>query len=204
MRHSLGPDGPHARPGQAIGLLGGSFDPPHAGHVHITKEAMKRFGLGRVWWLVSPGNPLKSRGPADLDQRLAVCRAMVRDPRVTVTGVEDVLGTRYTAETLEALTAAYPGTRFVWLMGEDNLASFHRWERWPSIMATVPVGVLARPGQSMWARTAKAARLYRWARIPAAHSTRLSQATAPAWCHVMIPKRAISSSQLRADGQWTK
>lgn len=117
---------PNARPGMCIGLLGGSFDPPHAGHVHITREALKRFGLDAVWWLVSPGNPLKTRGPAPLDRRMAAARAIMRHPRVEVTDIEARLGTRYTAETLAALFARYPGVRFVWLMGADNLASFHR------------------------------------------------------------------------------
>ncbi len=204
MRHVIGPDGPTARPGLAIGLLGGSFDPPHPGHVHITLEALRRFGLDRVWWLVSPGNPLKSRGPADLARRLAASRALMRHPRVTVTGIEARFGTRYTAATLEALQAAYPGVRFVWLMGEDNLASFHRWERWPSILATVPVGVLARPGGPVWARTAHAARAFRAARLRPAQAPLLARSVPPAWCYVATPKRAISSTAIRARGDWTR
>lgn len=202
MRHVLGPDGPPARSGQVIGLLGGSFDPPHPGHMHITLQAMKRFRLDQVWWLVSPGNPLKKHGPADLERRLAACRALVDHPRVTITALESRLGTRYTAETLEALSAAYHGVNFVWLMGDDNLASFHRWERWPSIFASVPIGILARPDQGIWARTARSARLYRSARLPASRATLLGQSVPPTWCHVMIPKRAISSTQLRARGDW--
>ena len=204
MRHVIGPGRPPARQGQVIGLLGGSFDPPHPGHVHITREAIKRFRLDRVWWLVSPGNPLKAESPADPGRRMAAARAILRDPRVTVTDIEARLGTRYTAETLEAIRGAYPGVRFVWLMGEDNLAGFHRWERWPSIMTTVPIGVLARPGQSLAARTAHAALRYRAARIPAAEAARLGQAVAPAWCHVPIPLRSISSTALRERGQWVR
>lgn len=204
MRHVIGPDGPPARRGQVIGLLGGSFDPPHRGHLHLTLEAMKRFGLDHVWWLVSPGNPLKAEGPAGLDRRLAACRALVRHPRITVTGLETTLGTRYTAETLDAITAAYPGVRFVWLMGEDNLASFHRWERWPSILATVPVGVVARPGQSPAARLTNAARVARAARLRPAQAALLGRSAAPRWCHVMIPKRPESSTALRARGEWRR
>lgn len=204
MRHFLGPDGPHARAGQVIGLLGGSFDPPHPGHLHITKEAMKRFQLDRVWWLVSPGNPLKTEGPADMARRLAACRDLVDHPDISVTGLEGRLGTRYTAETLNAVSAAYPGVHFVWLMGDDNLAGFHRWERWPSILATVPVGVLARPGQQVWARTSNAARVFRHARLPSAQAPLLARSVPPAWCHVMIPKRAISSTELRARGDWVR
>ena len=121
---------PLIRPGQSIGLLGGSFDPPHAGHVHISLEAMKRFGLDRLWWLVSPGNPLKVNGPAPMDKRLAASREIMTHPRVDVTDIEAQMGTRYTAETLQKLRARYPATRFVWLMGADNMVQFPKWERW--------------------------------------------------------------------------
>ncbi|MEL6680794.1 MAG: nicotinate-nucleotide adenylyltransferase, partial [Pseudomonadota bacterium] len=140
---------PIARAGMRIGLLGGSFDPPHGGHVHITRFALKRFHLDRVWWMVSPGNPLKAEGPAALDRRMAASARIMRHPRVVITDVERRLGTRYTAETLAALQQRYPGVRFVWLMGADNLAGFHRWDRWPDIMRSVPVGVLARPGEQI-------------------------------------------------------
>ena len=204
MRHVIGPAGPSARRGQVIGLLGGSFDPPHRGHLHITLEAMKRFRLDQVWWLVTPGNPLKAEGPAGLDRRLAASRALTQHPRITVTGLETTLGTRYTAETLEAICAAYPGVRFVWLMGDDNLANFHRWERWPSILATVPVGVLARPGQSVSARITKAARVARGARLKPSQAPLLGRSHPPRWCHVMIPKHPESSTALRARGVWQR
>lgn len=112
---------PPARRGMVIGLLGGSFDPAHHGHAHITREALKRMGLDRVWWLVSPGNPMKAHGPAPLADRMARARAVMDDPRVTVTDLERRLGTRYTAETIQRLKAIYPGVQFVWLMGADNL-----------------------------------------------------------------------------------
>ena len=132
--------------------------------------ALKAFGLDRVWWLVSPGNPLKPDAPADLARRLAAARAIMRHPRVEVTDLEARLGTRYTAATLAALQARYPGVRFVWLMGADNLAGFHRWERWPEIMAAVPVGVLARPGEQLRAGLSPAARRFaRW-RLPQAQA----------------------------------
>ena len=198
MRHEL----PHARPGEVIGLLGGSFDPAHAGHVHITRAALRLFGLDRVWWLVSPGNPLKARGPAPLADRMARARAILGDPRVVVTDFEARAGTRYTAETLAALQAAYPGVRFVWLMGADNLVQFDKWQDWHQIMARVPVGVLARPGQNLPARASRAARIYRAARIKPAFSRALAHADAPAWCFVNIPLRDISSSAIRARGSW--
>lgn len=198
MRHQL----PYARPGQVIGLLGGSFDPPHQGHVHITLEAMKRFGLDRVWWLVSPGNPLKSEGPAPIQRRMAAARALIRHPRVDVTDVEAYLGTRFTAATLSGLQRLYPGVRFVWLMGADNLAGFHRWDRWEQIMHTVPVGVIARPGKRLTARMSKAADVYAPYRIRGRDARRLGQAQAPAWCFINVPLDRTSSTAIRARGDW--
>lgn len=195
---------PLARPGMCIGLLGGSFDPPHAGHLHITKEALKIFGLDQVWWLVSPGNPLKSRGPAPLARRLAAAEALVDHPRIRVTDIEARLGTRFTAKTLEGLFGLYPGVRFVWLMGADNLASFHRWDRWDWIMENVPVGVLARPGQRISARMSPAASRYRRFRLRGREAARLCLSDPPAWCFVNVPMMDISSTRLRAEGRWTK
>ena len=195
-------DMPYAAPGMTVGLLGGSFDPAHEGHVHITREALKRFRLDRVWWLVSPGNPLKARGPAPLTVRMERARALMRHPRVEITGIEARLGTRYTAETLEALFALYPMVRFTWLMGADNLADFHRWERWEEIMRALPVGVIARPGERVAARTSPAARRFRAARLPVHAAERLATATPPRWCLVNVPMVAHSSTAIRAAGAW--
>ena len=193
---------PIAKPGQVIGLLGGSFDPPHAGHVHITKAAMKRFGLDHVWWLVSPVNPLKTNGPAPLAHRMQAARAMMQHPRVTVTDIEAALGTRYTARTIAALRKRYPAVRFVWLMGADNLAQFHRWQDWRWIMETVPIGVIARPGDRISARLSKAARVYDHARIPGRASHILGRLEAPAWSFVNVPLSDQSSTAIRARGEW--
>ena len=195
-------DLPPAPPGAVIGLLGGSFDPPHQGHVQITKAALQRFGLDRVWWLVSPGNPLKEHGPAPMDQRMQAARALMRHPRVSVTDVEARLGTRYTAQTLKALVAARPAVRFVWLMGADNLAQFHLWQDWEQIMQMIPVGVLARPGQQLAGRMSKAARVYRDALVPARDARTLGLHAAPAWCFVNQPLHDQSSSASRARGEW--
>jgi len=195
-------DLPMTRPGQVVGLLGGSFDPPHAGHVHISREALRRFGLDWVWWLVSPGNPLKTHGPAPLDQRMAACEALVDHPRIAVSDAEAQLGTRYTAETIAALQRAKPGVRFVWLMGADNLAQFDRWQDWQGIMESVPIGVLARPGQRISARMSKAARIYREARLPARQALALGHAAPPRWCFANVPMVALSSTALRARGAW--
>lgn len=189
---------PWAAPGQVIGLLGGSFDPPHAGHVHLTREALKRLRLDQVWWLVSPGNPLKRNPPAPLPERMAAARALMRHPRVTVTDLEAGFGTRATIDTLESLHRAYPRLRFVWLMGADNLAGFHRWERWQDILARVPMAALARPGQRLPALTAPAARRFAAVRLGQAQARLLGRRSAPAWVFLDIPMRADSSSALRA------
>lgn len=193
---------PVAGRGQVIGLLGGSFDPAHEGHVHITKAALKRFGLDRVWWLVSPGNPLKQNGPAPMEQRLGHARKLMQHPKVDVTDIELRLGTRYTAQTIAALQREYPDARFVWLMGADNLTQFHLWKDWQWIMETVPVGVLARPNDRISARLSKAANVYRRHMLRGNASQKLGQAVAPAWCFVNLPMSSQSSSAIRGAGDW--
>ena len=193
---------PVAKAGQVVGLLGGSFDPAHEGHVHITRTALKRFGLDRVWWLVSPANPLKKRGPALLSDRMARARQVMQHPRVEVTDIESRLGTRYTAETVAALQARYPAVRFVWLMGADNLAQVHRWQDWRWIMDNVPVGVLARPNDRISARLSKAARVYREAMLQGRASEVLGRGDAPRWCFVNIPMSDASSTAIRSNGEW--
>ncbi|MFY0647075.1 nicotinate-nucleotide adenylyltransferase [Sulfitobacter geojensis] len=194
---------PYASKGQVIGLLGGSFDPAHEGHAHITREALKRFGLDRVWWLVSPGNPLKTRGPAPLADRVARARQVMQHPRVEVTDIEAHLGTRYTAQTIARLQAIYPQVRFVWLMGADNMAQFHLWQDWRGIMQSVPVGVLARPGQRISARMSRAAALYAPYRIAGRYGQLLAPAEAPAWSFVNVPMNDASSTAIRAKGNWS-
>ncbi|MFC7704391.1 nicotinate-nucleotide adenylyltransferase [Plastorhodobacter daqingensis] len=193
---------PIARAGMTIGLLGGSFDPAHAGHVHLTRQALNRLRLDQVWWLVSPGNPLKLRGPAPMAQRVARAQAMMRHPRVQITDLEARLGTRYTAQTLVRLLPLYPGVRFVWLMGADNLASFHRWDRWESIARLLPMAVIARPGAGLSALRSPAARRFRTARLPSVAAARLARMPAPAWVYLNVPLMRISSTELRARGGW--
>jgi len=195
---------PVATPGLRVGLLGGSFDPPHAGHAHITRWALRGFGLDRVWWLVSPGNPLKPDAPADLARRMEAARALMRHPRVSVTDIEDRLGTRATAATLACLKRRYPGVRFVWLMGADNLAGFHRWGRWEDILAAVPVGVLGRPGAQLRAGLSPAAMRYARYRLPAAEARALPFMAPPAWCLLTGRMLDLSSTGLRAAGAWRR
>ena len=188
---------PWAAPGQVIGLLGGSFDPPHSGHVHLTKEALKRLGLDQVWWLVSPGNPIKPNPPAPLSQRLQAARVLMQHPRVRITALEARFGTRATVDTLAELRRIYPKVRFVWLMGADNLAEFHLWERWQRIMVQVPVAVFARPGQRMPALTSRAARQFSRFRVPPTFIHRLGRCPPPSWTYLDMPMRRISSTAMR-------
>ncbi|MDQ7774850.1 nicotinate-nucleotide adenylyltransferase [Paracoccus aminovorans] len=189
---------PLARAGMRIGLLGGSFDPAHEGHVHITEAALRRFGLDRIWWLVSPGNPLKAHGPAPLASRIAAARGIMAHPRVAITDIEARLGTRMTRDTIAGLQRLYPGVRFVWLMGADNLAQFDRWDQWQDIAARVPIGVIARPGWRMPARFSRAARMLWRARLPESQAGHLADAAPPAWAMINVPLSKLSSSAIRA------
>ncbi len=197
-RHLL----PHAPRGARIGLFGGSFDPAHEGHVHVSRHALQRLQLDQLWWLVSPGNPLKTTGPAPLARRVEHARALMQHPRVQITPVEEALGTRYTADTLAELRRLYPTQRLVWVMGADNLAQFHAWENWRAILASMPVAVIARPGQQRRALASRAARSARADRLPARMAASLADQIPPAWCFLTIPMRDISSSRLRQQGIW--
>ena len=186
--------------GMVIGLLGGSFDPAHEGHVLITREALKRMGLDQVWWLVTPGNPLKPRQPAPMGDRLAQAGRVMRDPRVKITALEERLGTRATFDTIRRLKAIYPGVTFVWLMGADNLVQFHRWGRWRDILRMVAVGVLARPGAGVHARLSVAARAFRVHQVDRGENLRGRKP--PVWAFVNLPMNDASSSEIRARGGW--
>jgi nicotinate-nucleotide adenylyltransferase len=189
---------PHAAPGQAIGLLGGSFNPPHAAHRMISEAALKRLGLDKVWWVVSPGNPLKRRAEAaPLAERLALCRAVARNPHIVITAFEADLPTPYTASTLAFLKARSPLVRFVWIMGADNLAGFEKWQRWREIFTMVPVVVVDRPGWRLKALASKAARAFAAARVPEADARGLAQRPAPAWTFLTGPLSQVSSTALR-------
>jgi nicotinate-nucleotide adenylyltransferase len=158
--------------------------------------------LDRVWWLVSPGNPLKEDGPQPMEARIDAARQLVRDPRIVVSDIEARLGTRYTAATLAALMPLYPGVRFVWLMGADNLADFHRWHDWYAIAQAVPIGVLARPGHGLAALNGPAARTLRHARIGSGDARSLPHMVPPCWSYLPLPLRPESSTALRAGGYW--
>ena len=182
-----------------IGLLGGSFNPAHEGHRHISLLALKRLRLDAVWWLVSPQNPLKPvTGMATFEQRLAGARAMARHPRIRVTGIEAQLATTYTAETLRKLRRRLPRIRFVWLMGADNLAQVHRWKDWQQIFHTVPVAVLARPTYCLRALASEAAHRFARNRVPESASGLLGQRPPPAWTFLVGPLSPLSATAIRA------
>ena len=194
---------PIASPGLRVGLLGGSFDPAHGGHRHISRIALKRLRLDRVWWLLSPGNPLKPDPPASLERRLDAARRVIDGhPRILATGIERSLGTVYTIDTLGALMARYPAVRFVWLMGADNLSDFHRWHRWADIMQTLPVAVMARPGEQLRAGLSKTARRFAAVRIPERDAATLPFRAAPCWSMLTHATSPLSSTALRASGEW--
>jgi len=188
-----GPSFAHRR----IGLLGGSFNPAHAGHLEMSLHALKRLGLDEVWWLVSPQNPLKpARGMAALDERLAGARLLARHPKITVTDIEMRFGTSYTADTLRTLRQRFPGTKFVWLMGADNLGQILRWRRWAEIFMHMPVAVFRRPGYDTAVR-GKAAIRFAKARHPASFGKKLAFSRAPAWLVLDNRLNLVSSTALR-------
>jgi nicotinate-nucleotide adenylyltransferase len=194
--------GPIATRGQRVGLLGGSFDPPHRGHVHVTLWALRALGLDRVWWLVSPGNPLKRRGPAGIARRVEAARRLMRHPRVEVTDIERRLGSPYTADTLRRLSASYPGVRFVWLMGADNLAGFHRWEEWEWIARHFPIAAFARPGEQLRAGLSPMARRFAHRRLPASAARLLGRGDEARWALLTGPMSSASSTAIRSNGDW--
>jgi len=185
-------------PGMRVGLFGGSFNPAHAGHLHVAREAKKRLGLDRVWWMVSPQNPLKDTAQTDAYwRRMADVWALADDPDFVVTDVERRLGTSFTQATVSALVTRHPGVRFVWVMGADNLQGFHRWRGWSSIMNTLPVAVVARPGDALRARLGVAARRFANARVDQAHARALVAMQAPAWLYLTTKLHPASSTELR-------
>lgn len=195
---------PPFAPGMRIGLLGGSFNPPHQAHRAISRFAIKRLKLDRIWWLVSPGNPLKDvTGLRELDARVAAAQAVADDPRITVSRLEGVIGTRYTYDTIRYLRLHCPGARFVWIMGADNLAQFHRWQNWRRIAAEVPIAVIDRPPVSLRALASPAARALLKMRLPSSAASRLPELRPPAWVFLTGLKSPVSSTALRRpDGSW--
>ena len=188
---------PHA-PGMRIGLFGGSFNPPHEGHLHVGRMALTRLRLDRLWWLVTPGNPLKERrGLASLPERLEAARRLARHPRITVTDAEAQLGVRFTIDTIRQLRARCPGVRFVWIMGADGLAGFHRWRDWRGIARLVPIAVVDRPGMTLKSVRSPAAHWLERMRIAEVEAGTLALRRPPAWAFLHGPRSTLSSTAIR-------
>lgn len=189
---------PRVAPGMRIGLYGGSFNPAHAGHRHVSQMALKRLGLDRVWWIVTPGNPLKNTGElATTAMRVQEARELADHPRIDVTAFEEEIGARYTVDTLAYLKRRYPNVRFVWIMGADNLASFHRWRGWRRIARMMPIAIVDRPGWTLKAIHSRSATALPGARIEEADALALPGLKPPAWVFLHGPRSHLSSTQLR-------
>ncbi len=190
---------PHAGSGQRVGLFGGSFNPPHEGHVHVSELALRRLELDWVWWLVTPGNPLKDHAElAPLQKRLHLCEDITQDPRMKITAVEAGLVTRYTVDTLSHIAMRNPDVNFVWLMGADNLGQFHQWERWRDIAKLMPIAVIDRPGSTMALHHAPAAKTMARYRLDENDASMLTVAIPPAWVFLHGPRSSLSSTAIRA------
>jgi nicotinate-nucleotide adenylyltransferase len=189
---------PHAQ-GMRIGLFGGTFDPPHAAHRAASLLALKRLRLDRIWWLVTPGNPLKdTRGLQPLADRIAAAKLLTRHPRIDVSGLEATINTRYTYDTLSFLVRRCPGVKFVWVMGADNLRSFSRWQNWRGIAELMPMAVIDRMGSSLYATGGRAPRALEHYRLPEDRAGSLADHRAPAWLYLHGLKSPLSSTALRA------
>jgi len=189
---------PLAFPGQAIGLLGGSFNPPHEAHLLISQTAHKRLALDAVWWIVTPGNPLKSHDElADQADRIETCRQLANRAWITVTGFEAQLPSAYTAATLAFLKLRHPNVNFVWLMGADNLRGFHRWQDWKGIADLMPIAVIDRPSHRLKGLASPAAQALRRRFVPESHATRLKSMQPPVWTFLTGPLSTLSSTELR-------
>jgi nicotinate-nucleotide adenylyltransferase len=189
---------PHVERGMVVGLFGGSFNPPHDGHLLVAEIALRRLNLDQLWWMVTPGNPLKSRAElASLSDRIAMSEKLVHDPRIKVTAFEQALGNSYTADTLAHVRARNPGIHFIWIMGADSLRTFHQWQKWRSITSTFPIAVIDRPGATLSFLSAKMSRTFDYARIDEEDAGILWRKRAPAWTFIHGPRSAMSSTSLR-------
>jgi len=189
---------PHVEKGMQVGLFGGSFNPPHQGHVLVAEIAMRRLELDQIWWIVTPGNPLKSgRELLPLADRIALSETITDDPRIKVTAFEAAHRIRYTADTLSLVKERNPGVDFVWIMGADSLRDFHRWQRWRAIAMTFPIAVIDRPGATLAFLSSKMAKTFDHARRDEVEARHLARMPAPAWTFIHGPRSTMSSTAIR-------
>tara|TARA_R110002020_G_scaffold59673_3_gene162510 strand:+ start:1417 stop:2058 length:642 start_codon:yes stop_codon:yes gene_type:complete len=191
---------PYVERGMSVGLFGGSFNPPHRGHELVAEIALRRLGLDQLWWMVTPGNPLKNHAElASLEERVALSRKIAPGPRVKVTAFEAAHNLHYTAQTLNFVKARNPGIRFVWIMGADNLKHFHHWQDWRGIAQTFPIAVIDRPGSTLAYLSSKMAKTYSHARVDEEDAAVLPFLAAPAWTFIHGPRSPLSSSAIRSE-----
>lgn len=189
---------PHTERGMVVGLFGGSFNPPHEGHLLVAEIALRRLSLDQLWWMVTPGNPLKSRTElAPLASRIAMCERLARDPRMKITAFEQALGSPYTAHTLSHIRNRKRGVHFIWIMGADGLRNFHRWQEWRSIAHTFPIAIIDRPGSTLSFLSSKMTRTFDYARIDEDDAGIIWRKPAPAWTFIHGPRSTSSSTNLR-------
>ena len=185
--------------GQRIGLMGGTFNPPHQGHLRVSYTALRRLNLDKLWWIVTPGNPLKKKtGLPPSADRVAACRKLIRNPRIEVTDFESYLKSPYTTDTVAFLKRRHPGVRFVWIMGADGLASFDHWKFWHCIFQMVPIAVIDRPGWRYKSLASMAPKFFAQFRLPEDQSKCLPLLQPPAWTYLTAPLSAQSSTALRS------
>ncbi|WP_343315124.1 nicotinate-nucleotide adenylyltransferase [Brucella sp. BE17] len=189
---------PHVEKGMTVGLFGGSFNPPHQGHALVAEIAVRRLRLDQLWWMVTPGNPLKDRRElATLAERIKLSEQVASDPRIKVTALEAAFNVRYTADTLALIAHANPGVHFVWVMGADNLASFHRWQRWREIAQNFPIAVIDRPGSTLAYLSSHMAQTFSDSRLDEYYAPMLARRQPPVWTFIHGPRSQLSSTALR-------
>ena len=182
-----------------MGLFGGSFNPPHGGHTLVAETALRRLKLDQLWWIVTPGNPLKDNsGLTPLSERLALSESCITDPRIKVTAFEAGYRIRYTADTIELVLRRNHDVHFVWIMGADSLRTFHRWERWREIAGSVPIAVIDRPGATLSFLSSTMAKAFDRARVDETDAPLLARMTPPAWTFIHGPRSSLSSTALRS------
>jgi nicotinate-nucleotide adenylyltransferase len=186
--------------GRRVGLMGGSFNPAHEGHLHVSRLALERLRLDAVWWLVSPQNPLKpAAGMAPFEERFASAQAAAKaEPRIVVSDLELRLGTRFAVDTVALLKRRFPAVRFVWIMGADNMIQVRKWRKWRAIFRALPIAVFARPSYSWRARSSRAARRFANAEVSESRARSLVDVRPPAWTYLETRPKALSATRIRA------